>query len=91
MAENLSYEDAIQDGEIQEKLNKSFEVSAISRLDLIQAGYAEAIVLTLSDADMEKIAIRMGDIYTDSMNGYWEDEELAAESMFEEKEHSGGL
>jgi hypothetical protein len=89
MTENFSQEGSVQDQETMERLHKSFEVSSLSRLDLIQAGYTEARVLALSDAEMEEIARRMGDLYTDSMNGYWEDLELVAERMFGEKEHEG--
>jgi hypothetical protein len=45
-----------------ERLNQSFEVSSLSRLDLIQAGYTEAAALSLRDAEMERIA-RRRDIY----------------------------
>jgi len=63
--------------------SKSFEISAVSRDDLVQAGYSQELVQILTDADMQELAVSMGNTYTDT--GYWEDLETAAGVAFAEK------
>ena len=57
----------------------SFEVSSVSRLDLVQAGFPQELVAQLTDEHMARIAAKMGDYYTDQ--GYWEHVTRATEQI----------
>ncbi len=54
-----------------EAWNKSFEVSSVSRADLVQAGFPQELIAQLTDEQMERIAAKMGDYYNNQ--GYWDD------------------
>jgi hypothetical protein len=49
--------------------DKGFEISSVSRADLVQAGFPPEFVAQLTDEQMEGIAAKMGDYYNDQ--GYW--------------------
>ncbi len=49
--------------------DKDFEISSVSRADLVQAGFPPEFVVQLTDEQMERIAAKMGDYYNDQ--GYW--------------------
>jgi hypothetical protein len=66
-----------------EILNKEFEVSVLTRLELIKSGFPKSVVFALSDEDMRKISKRMGFAHTD--NSYWEDLTEYTNRMLEEK------
>lgn len=58
--------------------NKGFEVSSVSRIDLVEAGFSQDVVALLTDEQMERIAAKMGEYYTDQ--GYWGHLEIAVEN-----------
>lgn len=47
-------------------MEKSFVVMSISRNDLIEQGYDEAMVNNLSDADMRYISSQIGEYFDDA-------------------------
>ena len=64
--------------------NKEFPITSITRADLKQAGFTDAQIQTLEDADLQEIAAMMADIYLD--NGYWEDLQLCVNRFFKADE-----
>ena len=63
-------------------LDKAFVIATICRKDLI-GSYTLEQVADLTDADMKRIASKMGDSYLDM--GYWEDMEAHTDNVFEKK------
>lgn len=51
-----------------ESWHKGFEVSSVSRTDLVQAGFPPELAARLTDEQMEQIAAKMADYYAD--HGY---------------------
>jgi len=66
-----------------DQLNKSFEVTSISRADLAQF-FSPQQIESLTNADMKEIARKMGDLYCDLE--YWEDLESTANTVLEERQ-----
>jgi hypothetical protein len=66
-------------------LNKSFEVSSISRADL-QNFFSLEEIENLTNDDMKAIAKKMGDLYCDL--AYWQDLENTAKDVLEERQAS---
>jgi hypothetical protein len=64
-----------------ESWHKSFEVSSVSRSDLVTAGLSPEFVAGLTDEQMAQVAAKMGDYYTDQ--GYWEHVTIAVEHIME--------
>jgi hypothetical protein len=69
--------------------NKEFPITSVTRVDLVSAGFPEAVVEKLTDDDMQEIAAAMEDIYCD--HGYWEDLELCTHRIFKRKEEDAVL
>ncbi len=67
----------------QSKLNKSFEIASVSRVDLENCLSPEQIE-RLTNGDMQEIARKMGDLYCDLH--YWEDLESIAEEVFQKRQ-----
>ena len=68
--------------------NKEFPVTSITRADLQEAGFTDAQIQTLTDADMQTIASKMEDMYCDG--SYWQDLELATTTRIELNNMNGG-
>jgi hypothetical protein len=51
--------------------HQTFEVAVVTRGDLTEVGLSPQQIDDLSDADMQAIAEKMADLYSD--NGYWQD------------------
>jgi hypothetical protein len=66
------------------ELSKGFPITSVTRLDLVTAGFPEAVVEQLTDDEMQEIASAMEDIYCD--HGYWEDVELCTHRILKRKE-----
>jgi hypothetical protein len=64
--------------------NKEFPITSITRVDVVSAGFSQAVVEHLTDADMREIASTMEDIYCDT--GFWEDLELCTNRLLTRKE-----
>lgn len=60
-------------------MNKGFEVSSVSREDLIRIGFSEDLVALLTDEQMERIAAKMGSYYSEQ--GYWDHLVIAVENV----------
>jgi len=68
--------------------NKEFPITSITRADLQEAGFTDAQIQTLTDADMQTIAAKMEDMYCDG--NYWEDLEIATTMRLEFGNPYGG-
>ena len=60
----------------QQKTHDTFVVAQFSREDFLEIGFTQERIDQLTDAELEQIARKMGDLYSE--NGYWLDLELAA-------------
>ncbi len=65
--------------------SKEFPVISVTRADLIAARVPRAIVEKLTDEQMQQIASKIEDLYSDG--GYWDDVRAATEYVVE---HPGG-
>jgi len=66
-----------------EQMNKSFAVSSVCRLDLLQQGFTKKQIAKITDEDMERIACKMGDAYCE--NGFWDDLQIMTDRILEDK------
>ncbi len=64
--------------------HKEFVVTSITRNDLLHAGFAQNLAVSLTDSEMREIASAMEDIYCDT--GFWEDLELCTNRLLKRKE-----
>jgi len=67
---------------IKVDLTKSFPITSVCREDLLSNGYTKKEISKITDDQMEKIADKMSDYYSDS--GYWEHLESACEYVLED-------
>ena len=63
--------------------NQTFEVAVVTRSDLGEVGISPEQIAAITDAQMQAIAQKMGDLYTE--NGYWQDLEEAYSIITEEQ------
>jgi len=71
----------------QEKLvidwTREFPITSVSRTDLLEAGFTEQQIASLTDEDMLEIASEMEDWYCD--NGFWIDIENVVQNRLDKK------
>lgn len=71
-----------------EEWSKDYEVASVSRRDLEELDLSIQQIDSLTDADMQAIALHMGNAYCE--NGYWDDLQFAYQLVLEEKEETDG-
>ena len=64
-------------------MKKHFEITSVSRDDLLELGYTKEECKKISDVTMERIARKMGDHYCDEL--YWSSLEMISGNVLEEE------
>lgn len=70
---------------MDEHKQEYFPIARLHRKDLSEVGYSEAQANAVSDADMERIAEKMGSAYTEIL--YWIDLKIIAEYVLSDVAH----
>jgi hypothetical protein len=65
-------------------LYKEFTITRVCRADVIDAGFSEAEVAQLDDADMRELASKMAEAYCEHV--FWIDLKILAEAILEDKQ-----